>query len=756
MKKSKKFKILALSFGLLLAGSASAKVQDVELIADNVEKNGFLTTASGNVTVYSQDYFITADRATYDEQNGIIELFGNVNAMRGSSETTRAEYVKIDLKNDKQEADVNFMMDKDSELWMQNDASCSDSEYYRVEGSSVSSCNVTDPDWRIKFSSGMLNKESKFLHLFNPRFYVGDVPVLYLPYFGFPTDRTRRTGLLPPEAGYISKEGIYYKQPIYFAPYDSWDFQLDPQVRSRRGFGAYGTFRFTESPYSYGEIRGGMFDNFSRAQKRLEYKNERHHGFEVQYDRSKLATYLLDGDLRENLWIDFTQLNDLEYYDLKEKGGLSDDADNSLVTSRLNYYLTGDEHYFGAYGRYYIDTSKLNADNTFRNKDTVQELPTLQYHKFSNDLGLPNLLYSLDAKARNFTRRQGVTAKQYEFDAPLSFSTPFLSEYLNFVFTERLYMSATSWKDKFYYRDGSLREDKNTFYANQYSELSIYSDVARAYDSLFHSMSWGADIVIPGWQKGKIDKRLLKYHQYKHDLDRGALNRSKLGDLQDSLYYEDDFLSELSDEYTHENAALKMSQYFYDEDGRKFLHHSVKQRYDFDDHEFDDLDHRIDVYFQNGFSVGNRFEYSHKFKSFDKIQTYASYANDRFDASLIHSYQYEKLSEDKKRYTKDNYAILNASVNLPKYYKIFGRFEYDLTRSYSKMWRFGLSHNRKCWNYSFVYQEDIEPKNTSNTSYEKAKKERGFYFLVNFYPFGGVGYDFSVDSEYDTENKNGR
>ena len=43
MKKSKKFKILALSFSALLASSASAKVQDVELIADNVEKNGFFT-----------------------------------------------------------------------------------------------------------------------------------------------------------------------------------------------------------------------------------------------------------------------------------------------------------------------------------------------------------------------------------------------------------------------------------------------------------------------------------------------------------------------------------------------------------------------------------------------------------------------------------------------------------------------------------------------------------------------------------------
>ena len=104
-----------------------------------------------------------------------------------------------------------------------------------------------------------------------------------------------------------------------------------------------------------------------------------------------------------------------------------------------------------------------------------------------------------------------------------------------------------------------------------------------------------------------------------------------------------------------------------------------------------------------------------------------------------------------KRYTKDNYGIVNASVNLPRNNKIFGRWDYDLERSYSKMWRVGLSHTRKCWNYSFVYQEDIKPKNTSTTGYSKASKERGIYFLVNFYPFGGVGYDFSVDSEYGSE-----
>lgn len=119
---------------------------------------------------------------------------------------------------------------------------------------------------------------------------------------------------------------------------------------------------------------------------------------------------------------------------------------------------------------------------------------------------------------------------------------------------------------------------------------------------------------------------------------------------------------------------------------------------------------------------------------------------------MSHTYEYEKLNDDASRYNKDNYLIFNAALKLPKYYEIFGVYEYDLLRDYSKMWRLGLTHNRKCWNYSIVYQEDIEPKTSSLRYYEKASKERAVYFFVNFYPFGGVGYDYSKDTDY-TEGK---
>lgn len=735
------FLIILFGFSLCVA-----KVQNVELMAENVSKNGDIITAIGNVVMYSQDYFITADKAVYDEKNQVAELFGNVNSMRYLNETSRADYVKIDFKNNTQLANTNFMMDKDAEIWMQNNQSCADENYYRTKGSVVSSCNVSDPDWHINFSSGKLNKQSKFLHLFNPVFYVGDVPVLYLPYFGFPTDTTRRTGLLIPEAGYMSDEGFYFKQPIYFAPYDRWDLQFDPQIRTRRGAGLYTTFRFVDSPYSRGEIRGGFFENSEKHQKRLELKNKTHHGFEVEYDRSKLVGYLKDGDFKENLWIDFTQLNDVEYFDLSQKGGY-DDSENSLVTSRLNYYLTTDDHYFGAYARYYIDTGKLNKDNVFQNKDTLQELPTLQYHKFTDSFILPNLLYSVDTKFHNYTRQDGVRANQYELNIPVSFSTPLLGEYLNFTFTENLYATHINWDENFIYNNGNLRSDDSSTYVSNYHIFALSSDVARAYENFYHTMNFGLDLLIAGYQKSNLNDRLFKKYQYDYDKEQGKLNAYRLENLEDNLYHEDNFINELGEEFTNDNLAAKFTQYFYDANGKKFLRHAVKQRYDFETDEFGVFDHRVDLYFKN-FTIGNRFEYSNKFSSFDKIRTYATYNDDKFGIYLSHNYEFEKLNDDGSKYTKENYLITNAWVQLPKYYKIFGVYEYDLLRDYSKMWRLGITHNRKCWNYSFVYQEDIEPKNTSVRNYERAKKEQAFYFFVNFYPFGGVGYDYSKDTDY--------
>lgn len=722
---------------LLIFGFVYAKTQSIELLADKADKKGDIIIASGNVVAYSQDYFLTANKAIYNQKAQILELFGNVNAIKTKKEVMRTGYLKLNLANDNIDTNATFLMDQEGEIWTQSNETCSDDEYYRTKDSTISSCNIENPDWHITYTSGKMNKESKFVHVFNPVFYIKNVPVLYLPYFGFPTDKTRRTGLLIPEFGYIKNEGIYYKQPIYFAPYKSWDFELNPQIRSKRGVGLYGIFRFAESPYSYGELRGGIFDNKKRAQERLKYKNNVHRGLEFEYDRTKLAGYLLSGDFRENLWINYKYVKDLEYFDLKQRDGVDDD-DDSLVTSKMNYYITSDEHYGGIYARYYIDTEKLSGYNVYKNKTTTQELPSLQYHKFTNSLFLPNLTYNIDLNYHNYTRKLGVSANQYEVSAPLSFTTSILNNWINFKFSENFYATRIDYEDNYIYDNGKLEQKKHDNYSNHYHSIGLSTDLAKAYEKYFHTMTFETNYIEPGYQHGKINERLLK--KYYYDDNKDKISNSKLENIKNNALYEDNFLSELSKDYTQRNISARFTEYLFEENGRKFIRHAVNTRYDFKDEEFGNLEHKLDFYFKNGFSMGNKISYSFENDSLEKSQSYIRYSNDLLSTAISHNYEHVASYTDSSNndYDKENYVKFSTNFNLPNYYKLFGAVEYDLQNSYTKMWRLGITGNRKCWNYSLVYQEDIEPRTTSKHSATKAEKERGLYLFINFYPFGGV------------------
>ena len=707
--------------------SLSAAVQDVQLLADDVKQDKGIVTANKNVVVYSQEYLVTADCAVYDQNNSVIELFGNVNMMKGKDEVSRSNYAKLNLKNNNAAFESLFMMNKDMEVWMRSDESSSDSEYYRVRKAMVSSCNVQDPDWSITSSSAMLNKQSKFLHLFNPVFRIANVPVFYLPYFGFSTDTTRRTGLLPPELGYGKSEGFYYKQPVYFAPYNEWDLEFDPQIRTNRGAGIYGAFRFTDSPDSRGEISFGSFtdkNSYRAKQKsetsnRAELKNKTHKGVGLKYERDKLIKYLSEADLQEGMWIDATKLNDIDYLNLK---GRDDDYD-SLVTSKFNYFIANDDHYFGAYAKYYIDTEKIGSKN--ENKDTLQELPSLQYHKFTDDIVLPNILYSIDLQSHRYDRKIGVRATQYEFTLPASVHVPLFDDSLTFSFYEYLYASRINYENKINSFDDK-REDKHANFVNNYHKFALHTDLAKAYENFYHTLNFGAEYLLPGYRKGNLDDEFI----YDKDLN--------------------EYENFLAQDQSKEEVSGYLTQYFFNGSGRKVVKHSISQGYYTKDDEYSNLKNAIYLYPFENFSLYNKLEYSHKDRELKKVQNGLYYTHDLFWINMLYTMK-KSDSKAKNSATKDSYFTSSAGVKLPHQYSLIGGWQYDLERSYTKSWRVGVLHQRKCWNYGLIYQHDVEPTTTTNGS--ASTKKSGIYFTINFYPMGGLHYDFSQSSTASSSSK---
>lgn len=666
----------------------SAQEEDVEVLAKYVEKEGTKVYARGDVVLYSSKYVVTADEVDYDYESGDAELRGNITILEGVDYSIRSGKAKLNFRNDEGEFSPLFFFDERSNVWMKCEDSVSDPGYYLAKKSIVSSCNVQDPDWKISFTSGEFNRNSKFLHLYNPVFYANDIPVFYLPYFGFSTDRSRRSGLLRPDMGLGSSEGLYYLQPIYFAMYKNWDLELDPQIRSKRGVGLYSTFRFADSPYSKGAISIGRFAEKETYALDNQLKNDTHYGFEIRYERSKLLSEK-NPLIEDGLLVDVNYLNDIDYYNTLR----SDKTDyNQLVTSTINYYAKTDMDYVGLYAKYYIDTSKISND------DTLQELPTAHYHRFSDSFISDKLLYSVDYKVKNFDRQEGLTAVQNEVNIPISFFFSAFDDYLHFSVSENVYMTHVSY-------DNQGNAGKYGQYLRNFHQFSMFADLAKPYENFFHTMYLGVDYILPSAEK-------------------------KEGRFEDFV----------EPETQEESVNLKLVQYFYDSAGKKRASHSLKQPYYFSDtrYKYGDLENKLKLHITDTFSITQNTNFSHERSEISKNQTALSYEDDIYKLSFMYTYEYKEPAKN------NDFITFFASTKYYKNYTLFTSADYDIEDNQYKSWSVGWQKKQKCWDYSLIYKNENTPKLTSTGS--DSVNKNGVYLMFNLYPMGKIGYGFSKKS----------
>ncbi|PIF03243.1 MAG: hypothetical protein CSA86_06015 [Arcobacter sp.] len=252
-----------------------------------------------------------------------------------------------------------------------------------LEDSIVSSCDCANPDWSIRVSSASYDTKDEWLHTFNPRLYIGSVPILYSPYFGFPTNTKRRTGLLLPTLGYSNTDGLYYSQSVFYAPAQNYDFEFIPQIRNKRGYGVYTYFRYADSPYSLLKIQTGGFKEKKYYQEREKLKNQKHYGWNVDYSRTKL--FSKKENHQDGLYASINYMNDVEYKTLENDKDISIDKN---VESKINYFYNTPKYYGGVYAKYYIDTSRNSNDNV------LQELPQIHLHKYYDSIFTSNIMYS--------------------------------------------------------------------------------------------------------------------------------------------------------------------------------------------------------------------------------------------------------------------------------------------------------------------------------------------------------------------------
>ena len=684
------------------------KNEKFQLVAKNVNAVENIITASGEVVIFSPTYYLSANKVIYNKENETFELFDNVLVIKDNNIQTQSNYAFIDLKKDSFNQSPMFLQEQSNKIWINSKTSNKENEEIILDSSIISSCDCLDPIWSIRASSADYDTENKWLNAYNPRLYVKNIPVFYSPYLGFPTDTTRRTGLLFPTIGYSSSEGLLYSQPIYFAPADNYDIEVEPQIRTQRGYGVLTSYRYADSLDSLLEIRTGIFKEYEDYYLENDLEKQKHYGASLVYKRRNMFS---GADSQDGLFTSLNYLNDIEYRTLQDDDITSTDK---KVESKINYFYDTADYYGGAYGRYYINTDPRISNNT-----TLQELPQLQFHSYNKELFMDNLIYSLDTKFMNYTRPRGLTAKVYEISLPFSYSEHFIDEYI-YAFVENKTTISKYDYDNFKnseYEDGTLIQNRTSF--------GIGSDLIKPYEDYLHTVNLKAEYIIPK----NLDK---EGDLYKITTESNSAKEKELKSFP------------IAQE--EKNIKLSANQSLYTKnDLKQWINHKISQSilYDeLDNAQLQDLENYVKINHEYG-NISAKVVYNMEDETF--VENQASTLFTYKDLSLNLGYYESKKTENifNNREDLESYRI-NASYKISKDYS-FSYFEnYDLIEKMRN--RQGISFNidDSCWNLDLRYEHEIVP--SSSVNYDSKDQKIVFVTLI-LKPLGGIKQKYKIEDK---------
>ncbi|MEK6660231.1 MAG: LPS-assembly protein LptD, partial [Campylobacterota bacterium] len=403
--------MLKLFIFLIVFAVYAAGNDKVEVYATKMDTTDNIITAEGEVVVVYQDYYLSAKRAIYNRNSGELELFENIRAAQGENIKLLGEYAKLNIAEKERTFKPFYMLEQKSDVWLSGAKGYAKDTDVNVKSGVMSGCDPNNPLWKMEFTSSDYDTDTMWLNLYNARIYIYDILVFYTPYFGYSLDTTRRTGLLPPMVGLSSKEGFYYEQSLYIAEQNWWDLELRPQIRTNRGSGLYSTFRFVDSEISKGSLTAGYFKEKDDYFLENKLGNQEHYGFNFLYENSDVINQWFNANFKgqSGLYTNIVNMNDVDYINLST----NDTTQNATATqllSRINLFYNTDNDYLGAYFKHYKD---LTLES---NEKTLQNLPSLHYHRYLDTLLDNHLHYSADIKSNNYYRSVGKSAIQTDLN----------------------------------------------------------------------------------------------------------------------------------------------------------------------------------------------------------------------------------------------------------------------------------------------------------------------------------------------------
>ncbi|MFT4199099.1 MAG: LPS assembly protein LptD [Pseudoxanthomonas sp.] len=201
----------------------------------------------GNVVMHHGDQFLNADNFRYTDQDQTSYVAdGNV---RYSDSGIR---ILAKRAEGNQDTDTHTITGIQYQLVDRRGNGSADSAHMvgpkgQLFASTYTTCNPQDPAWkRWQLNATRIDADTDegFAVAHHATIRMGGIPILYAPWFKFPIDDRRQTGLLYPSIGYSSKNGLSWRQPIYLNLAPNYDATLEPRIMTNRGIVLGGEFRY--------------------------------------------------------------------------------------------------------------------------------------------------------------------------------------------------------------------------------------------------------------------------------------------------------------------------------------------------------------------------------------------------------------------------------------------------------------------------------------------------------------------------------
>jgi LPS-assembly protein len=367
----------------------------VILTADKVflEKNG-LSSLAGTVKLVQNGKEFTAEALDYDDAARRVSvnaesLFRNKELIISSQ---RAEF----SLNDETGSffDTDFTVPARAARGSSSKITLAKAGTAELDDVRYTTCAPGSEAWFLEAGRIDLDYDEGLGTARNARLRFFHVPIFYAPWFRFPIDNRRRTGLLFPTVGDSATTGLDLRQPIYFNLAPNYDATLTPRYMSRRGIQLASEARYLMER-AEGAAGYEWLGNDDVTNTRRDY---------VHFEHLGLFNKRLGVDAR------FAEASDSKYFE--DLGGKLDISSITHLerSARLTYQAPASYTVQALVQDYQTISSNLPAED-----DPYRRLPQIRLDALTRN-SFYDTRAGLAAEYVNFVRKNSVQGQRLDLD----------------------------------------------------------------------------------------------------------------------------------------------------------------------------------------------------------------------------------------------------------------------------------------------------------------------------------------------------